>query len=173
MKALNQFVLALAPVSRGFGLFVVDMAGKAIDWRVREIRDANHKNARCQAAADQLLDEFRPAVMVIEDHRAPGSRRHSRVQELLDLFAELAIAQGVDVVRYGVREVRASLGLSPRANKHKIAVEVAKRFPALERRLPKPKRIWETEAHAMAMFQAGALALTYLGRAQRIGLGSL
>lgn len=162
MTALKHFVLALAPVSRGFGLFVVDVAGKAIDWRVREIRDTEHRNARCQAAADQLLDEFRPKVLVIEDHRAPGSRRHPRIQELLDLFAETALAQGVKVVRYGVHEVRAAFGLSVRANKHAVASEVAKRFPVLLQRLPKPKRIWETEAHAMAMFQAGALALTYL-----------
>ncbi|NOT54793.1 MAG: hypothetical protein HOP18_09335 [Deltaproteobacteria bacterium] len=162
MSALHRFVLALAPVSRGFGLFVVDVAGKAIDWRVREIRDANHRNAKCQVAADQLLDEFRPEVLVIEDHRAPGSRRHPRIQELLDLFAELGVARGLNVVRYGIRDVRVALRLHPKANKHKIAEAVAKQFPALERRLPKPKRIWETEAHAMAMFQAGALALTYL-----------
>ena len=164
----EQFVVALAPVSRGFGVFVVDAMGKAIDWRVREIRDAKHRNARCQAAADQLLDEFRPTIMVIEDHRAPGSRRHPRIQELLDLFAELGVANNISVARYATHEVRIALGLPPRANKHKIAVAVAKHFPALERRLPKPKRIWETEAHAMAMFQAGALALTHLGRAQRI-----
>ena len=78
------------------------------------------------------------------------------------MFAELGVAAGVKVIRYGVRDVRAALMLHPRANKHAIAVQVAKHFPALERRLPKPKRIWETEAHAMAMFQAGALALTYL-----------
>jgi len=169
----DHFVLALAPVSRGFGLFVIDMEGKAIDWRVREIRDAKHRNARCQAAADQLLSEFRPTTLVIEDHRAPGSRRHPRIQELLDLFAELGVGNNISVARYGLRDVRAALGLPPRANKHKIAVAVAKRFPALERRLPKPKRIWETEAHSMAMFQAGALALTHLGRAQRTELRHL
>lgn len=162
MSALKQLVLALAPVSRGFGLFVVDVAGKAIDWRVREIRDATHRNARCQAAADQLLDEFQPTTLVIEDHHAPGSRRHPRIQELLDLFAELASANGIEVVRYGIAEVRAALTLHKRANKNAIAVQVSKHFPALERRLPKPKRIWETEAHAMSIFSAAALTLTYL-----------
>jgi hypothetical protein len=164
------FVLALAPVSRGLGIFVIDTAGRPIDWRVHEVRGP-HKNARCQMAADQLLDEFRPVALVIEDHRAHGARRNGRVRELLDLIDELAAERGVTVARYGLRDVRVGLGLPPRANKDAAAAAVATRIPALAPRLPKPKRIWETEAHAMAMFSAAALALTHLDRTRRGELG--
>lgn len=168
MSAAHSFVLALAPVSRGLGVFVIDLNGRPIDWRVREVRGF-HKNARCQQVADELLDEFQPVALVIEDHRAPGSRRNRRVGELLDLIAELGAERGIDTTRYGFQDVRAAFVLPPHANKDKIAAAVAKRLPVLASRLPKPKRIWETEAHGMAMFSAAALALTHLGRAQHRG----
>ncbi|PZO50461.1 MAG: hypothetical protein DCF16_12995 [Alphaproteobacteria bacterium] len=161
-----KYVLALAPVSRGLGVFVIDTNGRPIDWRVREVR-TKHKNARCQTITDELLDEFQPIALVIEDHRALGARRSQRVGELLDLIAELGAERCLIVARYGFRDVRATLGLPPRANKDAIAAAVAERLPTLFPRVPKPKRIWETEAHSMAIFSAAALALTYLGRAQR------
>ena len=165
MSRDTSYVLALAPVSRGLGVFVIDGSGRPIDWRVREVRGF-HKNARCQHFTDELLDEFQPVALVIEDHRAKGSRRSRRVGELLDLIAELGAERGLVVVRYGFQEVRAAFGLPARANKDKVAAAVAARVPALAPRLPKPKRIWETEAHVMAIFTAAALALTHLSRAQ-------
>lgn len=168
MSAAQSFVLALAPVSRGLGVFVIDLNGRPIDWRVREVRGF-HKNARCQQAADELLDEFQPVALAIEDHRARGSRRNRRVGELLDLIAELGAERGITTTCYGFEEVRIALDLSPRANKDTIAAAVAARLPVLAPRLPKPKRIWETEAHGLAIFSAAALALTHLDRAQHRG----
>ena len=168
MSRDTSYVLALAPVSRGLGVCVLDAHGRAIDWRVREARTA-HKNARSQALADDLINEFQPTALVIEDHRAAGARRSARICELLDLIAELGGERGLDVARCGILEVRASLGLPPRANKDAIAAEVARRLPVLAPRLPRPKRIWVTEAHAMAIFTAAALALTHLGRVQHQG----
>ena len=69
MSRDTSYVLALAPVSRGLGVFVIDGSGRPIDWRVREVRGF-HKNARCQHFTDELLDEFQPVALVIEDHRA-------------------------------------------------------------------------------------------------------
>ncbi len=162
MSADTSFVLALAPVSRGLGVFVIDTTGRSIDWRVREIRGF-HKNARAQAFADELIDEFRPVALVIEDHRATGARRSHRISVLLDLIAELGAERGLQVSRHGLKDVRVHLDLAPRANKDDIAAAVAKRLPVLAPRLPKRKRIWETEAHVMAIFTAAGLALTHLG----------
>ncbi|NWG53217.1 MAG: hypothetical protein HXY28_05815 [Hydrogenophilaceae bacterium] len=166
MSRAESYVLALAPISQGMGVFVVETSGFPVDWRVREAR-SEHKNAQCLLIADELLGAYRPVALVIEDHRAPGARRGARVGELLDLLAELGTERAIAVARYGFNEVRTALGLSPRANKDGIAAAVAQRLPALAPRLPKPKRFWEPEAHAMAVFSAAALALTHL-RAQSV-----
>ena len=93
MDASKPYILALAPVSRGLGVFVIDTEQRPIDWRLREVRGA-HKNARCQVFADELIDEFRPFALIIEDYRAAGGRRSKRICELLDLIAELALERG-------------------------------------------------------------------------------
>jgi Holliday junction resolvasome RuvABC endonuclease subunit len=161
-------MLAIAPVSRGFGLVVMDSIGTPLDWRVKEIHERpKRKNARCVFEVDRLIEEHRPQVLVLEDHRAPGSKKRKRVSELLDALTELAIDSGVGVAKYGPRHVRLSLGLAPSANKDKVAAEVAKRLPALKKRVPKLRRLWDSERYAMSVFVAASLALTHHSCAQR------
>lgn len=162
MSANDTYVMAVAPVSRGFGLFVVTMKGQPIDWRVREIRNADDKNARCQASVDQLIEEFRPVALVIEDHQAPESQRRERVQELLELLASLPDDHNIKLAKFGPARMRAALDLPPRANKHKVAAALTAHFPILASLLPPPKKIWEPEVHSMAIFSAAALAFAYL-----------
>lgn len=160
--------LAIAPVSRGFGLVVIDSLGTPLDWRVKEIQEnPKRKNAQCVLEVDKLIEAHRPQVLVLENHRAPGSKKRKRVAELLDVLTELATDSGVATAVYGPREIRAALGLSPGANKDKIAAEVSKRVPILRSRVPKLRRLWESERYAMPLFMAAALALTHLCRAQR------
>lgn len=167
MSARKSCVLAIAPVSRGFGLFVLDSSDRPLDWRVKEIHaGAKQKNARCVFEVDKLIEQHRPQVLVLEDHRAPGSKKRQRISELLDALAELAINSGVGVATYGPREVRATFALPPSANKDIVAAEVAKRLPALRRRVPKVKAIWESERYPMPIFVAAAVALTHRSRAQ-------
>lgn len=168
MSRVESYVLALAPVSRGMGMFAIATNGFPIDWRVREARSA-HKNVQCLHIAEELFDAYKPVALVIEDHRAPGGRRSARIADLLDLIAELGEERGIPVERYGFGDVRRALNLPSRANKSAIAAAVAERLPALAPRLPKAKHFWEPEAHGMAMFTAAALALTHLARAQHGG----
>lgn len=161
-------ILAVAPVSRGFGLVVMDSLGVPLDWRVKEIHEKpKRKNARCVFEVNKLIEEHRPHVLVLEEHRAPGSKKRKRVAELLDTLIELATDSGVGAATYGPRDIRAALGLPAGANKDKVAAEVAKHLPVLKRRLPKLRRLWDSERYAMPVFVAGALALTHLSRAQR------
>lgn len=162
MSANDKYVMAVAPVSRGFGLFVVTMKGQPIDWRVREIRNADDRNARCQASVDQLIEEFRPVALVIENHHAPESQRRERVQELLELLASLSSDHNIKLAKFGPAHMRAALGLPPRANKHKVATALTTHFPVLASLLPPPRKIWGQEAHSMAIFSAAALAFAYL-----------
>ncbi len=161
-------ILAIAPVSRGFGLVVMDSQGAPLDWRVKEIHEKpKRKNARCVFEVNKLIEEHRPQVLVLEDQSAPGSKKRKRVAELLDALTELATDAGVGAALYGPRDIRAALSLTAGANKDKVAAEVAKRLPVLKRRLPKLRRLWDSERYAVPVFVAGALALTHLSRARR------
>jgi len=45
--------------------------------------------------------------------------------------------------------------------KHSIALAIAKRIPAFERFLPRPRKPWQSEDARMGIFDAAALALTF------------
>lgn len=168
MNRDHSVILAVAPVSRGFGLVVVSSDGTLVDWRVREIHEpTRRKNARCVFELEKLFDEHRPRVLVLDDYHARGAKKRKRIRQLLDALAELAVDSGIDVARYGPREVRAALALPPGANKDRLASAVATHAPALARRVPKPRRLWESEQYVMPIFVAFALAFTHLRCAQR------
>lgn len=160
-------ILAVAPVHRGFGYVVMSGTGTLLHWCVREVRvKAEHKNARCVFEVDKIIDVYKPTVLAIEDHHAPGAAKRERVKELLALLEEHAIDCGLGVVKYGPRAIRLSLELSPRATKIKLAAAVSARLRVLTNRTPGDKFCWEAEAYAMPIFVASALALTHLSRAQ-------
>src|SRR3989304_4743001 len=150
MKRPHNYLIAIAPVPRGFGYIVLTRRGTPVDWRVKEIKSKKHKNARCVVEADKFVEQYCAEVLVIEDCAAQGSKRRKRVKELLALLTDLAVDHGMGIVRYGPRDVRATFSLPPRANKDQVAKAVAERLPALAPRLPKIKRLWETERYVMA-----------------------
>jgi RNase H-fold protein (predicted Holliday junction resolvase) len=51
-----------------------------------------------------------------------------------------------------------------RVNKESIMQLICKWFPSLKIICPKPRRIWESQARRVLMFDAIALAITYLAR---------
>jgi hypothetical protein len=150
--------LAIAPSSRGFGYTLFLAPKELLDWGIKEIR-AN-KNARCVTQATALIERMRPSVFIVEDWLHAGCRRSGRVKALLQELAGLATANGLTVYTYSRRQVRGTFAAAGKT-KDAIAAAVADSVPALLPWLPRKRRIWESEQHSMAMFEAAALALTY------------
>ena len=150
--------LAIAPSSRGFGYALFLGPKKLLDWGVKEIRA--DKNARCVTQAAVLIGRMRPSVFIVEDWLHAGCRRSGRVKALLEELAGLATANGLTVCTYSRRQVRGTFAAAGKT-KDAIAAAVADSVPALLPWLPRKRRIWESEQHSMAMFEAAALALTH------------
>src|SRR5207249_4460129 len=79
-------VLAVDPTSRGFGFAVLEGPGRLLDWGLVHTR--TDKRARTIEGVADLLDRYRPEVLVLEE--AAGSRRAARIRALLRSVAELA-----------------------------------------------------------------------------------
>lgn len=154
-------VIAIDPVSRGFGWAVLEGPHRLIDWGVK-YSSGGHRNAWLQGLAE-LLDHFDPQLLVVEDTAASGTRRCARVQKLIARALRLATALHIRVCRVPrqkVREVFTGLGAS---TKHEVAATIAKRFPELDPRLPPLRKPWMSEDDRMSIFDALAFALTALG----------
>jgi Holliday junction resolvasome RuvABC endonuclease subunit len=155
----RPLVLAIAPVSRGFGFAVLESIRIPIDWGVKEVR--REKNAACLARAVKLLEGYAPAVLVLDDWSDRRSRRTFRVRSLLRLIAAEAEARGVRVVRHTHVDVRRVFATFGARTKDQIAGAVARMIPELIPTLPKPRKIWEPDHYAMAIFEAAALGIAY------------
>lgn len=156
----SKRVLAIDPISRGFGFAVLEGPDRLIDWGVVHV--AAKKNRGCVRRIGQLLDQYSPDILVTEDVATPGSRRGSRVRNLVEAIQTLVKDNRVAFRRISHRQVRRAFSKSGAATKHQIATIIADRFPELRSRLPRPRKCYESADDRMAIFDAVALGLTSL-----------
>ena len=83
--------LAVYPFSRGFAFVFFEAPDSPFEWGVKEIRE-KHKNSRTFDAIKNLIDRYRPEVLVIEDTTDGGFRRTSRIRKLYRMLTHATLA---------------------------------------------------------------------------------
>jgi hypothetical protein len=151
-------IIAIAPTSRGFGFAVFGAPARLLDWGVKEAR--SDKNRLATQKVGRMIRDIKPAVVVIENWVHASCRRSARVRTLLVDVAVLASKSGSTAMVYSRHHVRQAFGKSGKS-KDAIAAAIAAQLPALRPWLPPKRRIWESEHHSMAIFEAAALAMTH------------
>lgn len=155
-------VLAIDPTPRGFGFIVLEGPRTVVDWGVRSGRAVSiQREQQLLSRIGDLLRQYRPRIVILENGDAPGSRRCGRVKLLIESAANLAVWEGVAVRRVAVSNVRKAFSSFGARTKHEIARVVAMQLPEIAAWLPKPRSLWTGEDYRMAVFDAAALALTY------------
>ncbi len=98
---------------------------------------------------------MRPTVVVTQSltHRC---RKGTTARAAIELIAKVAANEEV----YDIAVTR------PKnyANKFDEANALAERFPELRPRVPKPRRLWDSEPRSTTIFEALALALVVIDR---------
>jgi hypothetical protein len=158
-------VLAVDPSTRGLGFAILEGPNQLIDWGVKQAE--GDKNGECLRMVKELIDQYRPHVLVLENVSGKDSRRRTRVRELLQAIRETARQLGVKVMAETPERVRAAF--TPK--KDTIAAALAGRFPELASRLPKPRTLTMPEHSAMPVFDATAFAMTFFHFRNRKRLG--
>ena len=133
-------IFAVDPTTKGFGYAVLETPFRLVDWGLAHV--VGEKESGALARFEELLDQFRPDVVVLEDSSAPGSRRRPRVQKLLGKLQETARERGVAVhaiPRLAVIECFSSL--DKRATKYSITEHLAETFPELAEKMPKRRKL--------------------------------
>jgi Holliday junction resolvasome RuvABC endonuclease subunit len=152
-------ILAIDPSTRRFGYAVLEGPSQLIDWGVKETK--NDKKRRSLKLIDELVNDYQPYAMVVEDYAGKGSRRCDRVTGLIDEIRELALKRKVKVKSFSRTEIKKAFAESGATTKQEIAIAIAKRFPELAPRLPRFRKPWMSEDYRMSIFDAVALALTF------------
>jgi len=156
----HGIIIAIAPTSRGFGFAVFGAPARLLDWGVKEAR--SDKNRLATRKICRMIRDIKPAVVIIENWVHASCRRSTRVRTLLLDVAVLASKSGSTAMVYSRHHVRQAFGKSGKS-KDTIASAIAAQLPALRPWLPPKRRIWESEHHSMAIFEAAALALVHYG----------
>ena len=84
----GEFVLCIYPSAKGFGFAVFEGSRSLVDWGVKGVH-GERKNAQSLRKMRELLAFYRPDVLITE-HKGAGSRRGSRIRQLIDAIIALA-----------------------------------------------------------------------------------
>ena len=155
----HKLVLAIDPTTRGFGFAIFEGPQKPIDWGVKDIR--RNKDKMCLLKVKELIDFYRPDVIVLEDFTGKGSRRCKRIQKLIIEIGKLALNNKIRVKSFSQAKIKLFFSRFDAKTKYQIASKIAKWLPVFENRLPPIRKPWMSEDYRMAIFDAVSLALTY------------
>jgi hypothetical protein len=155
------------PTVRGFGFAVMEAPDWLIDWGLKHVRrEKNHGSLR---KVGDLIDRYEPDVVVLEDTGASRSRRSQRVRRLIEDVEALAGKRGIEVRKFSPTRVQKFFLPLGGITRHEIAEALARRFPELEPKLPRLRRLWMTEDLRLRIFGAAALAFLCLRTRHRRG----
>jgi hypothetical protein len=156
--AHKGLVLAVHPTSRGFGWVLFESPLSAVDWGIASAKPG--RNVRLVARFERLLKRYEPAVLVLEEFEGRHGRV-DRIQRLCRQFMHAAAWQGLETPVYRrsvIRTVFARVGASTR---YEIARAVSHHIDVFGHRMPKKRKVWESEDARQSLFDAAALAMTY------------
>ena len=89
-------VLAIDPITRGFGFAVLDDPEHLIDWGLRGTsRAIRVREEWCLRRITDLIETYGPDRIVVEDCLDSRSRRGRRSQSLIERIVALAARRGV------------------------------------------------------------------------------
>jgi hypothetical protein len=165
-------VLAIDPLTRGFGFAVLESSDRLVDWGLKGTNaHSRDRNTWCLQQLVNLIDLYQPELLLVEDSSAHGSRRGDRAGRLIQMARNAALKRGIKVRAIPRTKLGHSLVRDGTVTKYKIALAIAGRFPELAQRLPPIRKPWMSEDARMGIFDAVALALAFYARA-RIQVGA-
>jgi hypothetical protein len=158
-------VLAIDPITRGFGFAVLEGPDCLVDWGVKGTnRYSRDRNGWCLRQLADLIALYQPELLLVEDSSANGSRRSERVDRLIQMARDAALERGVKVRAIPRTKLGRAFVHDSQATKYRMALAIAGRFPELARRLPPIRKPWMSEDTRMGIFDAVALALAFYAR---------
>lgn len=153
-------ILAVAPVSRGFGYVVMEGPGQLRSFGNKTI--LQNKNVRTLIWVERFIRRFQPDVLVLPEVNTADTHRAKRIKQLHKRIVALAEAQRLRVKLIAITKVRERLLGQNKGNKQSMAETLAGLFPTdLAPRLPPKRKVWESEDPRMDIFDAVGLAVAF------------
>lgn len=156
MRGDSDIIVALYPHARGFAFVVLEGPFSPIDWGMSDVRVAR-RTEQCLRRLNLLIDHYRPEILVIRD-----MARAESAAELFTAIKQQADGRGVRTVKVSRKQIRRVFAHLAPLSRYAIAKTIAQDMPVFAPLLPPARRIWNGEDRRMGLFDAAALAVTYL-----------
>jgi hypothetical protein len=157
-------ILAIDPITRGFGFAVLDGPQLLVDWGLRGTKPSPNPMQRSLREIIKLLEVYSPDRVVVEDYLGARSRRGKRGRQLIERIMALAGERRVPTHRISRAGLHRAFAADNACTKYTIALATVRRFPELAIRLPPIRKPWMSESTQMGVFDAVALALAFYAR---------
>ncbi len=155
-------VLSIYPINQGFAFVMHDGPTKLIDWGIKHIvASFAERNAKSLVRIEEIIDQYQPDTIVVEDFKEHGCRRSPRIRRLYNSIIYAAFTQGIDISRVKHTELKKCYALVGARAKYEIAQAVARQYSEFSHRLPRKRRAWEAQQPEMSLFIAAALSTAY------------
>lgn len=111
-----------------------------------------------RALLQEVLRDFRPKMLIVEENSIGGSRARSRLHAVVSEVSRTGRREGLEVIATAASTVKKLVAANGRATKEEVARAVARRYPELRAYLRQTAK-WRTRYHGN-MFDAVALGLS-------------
>ena len=155
-------VLAVFPSRNGFGFAIFRGPWTVLGYGTRGFKAGKNKNTHSLEKVAELIEIYRPDVVVLEDYRGEGSRRYERTEHLIRDIGGLARRKRISTSSYSRSMIRQCFSEFGAWTKQEIAEAIGDALPEFKLLVPRPLKIWEKEHARMQVFDAISLIFTYL-----------
>jgi crossover junction endodeoxyribonuclease RuvC len=160
IKKPKPRILAIDPGTRHIGVAVLQGSDLVyhgvLTMPHRRSLEATRRNTR--VLLRQLLSDFRPTVLAVEENSIGSSRSRSLLHAVVSETRRIGRRERVHVVTKTASTVKKAVTGNGRASKEEVARAVARSYPELKAYLRQTAK-WRARYHGN-MFDAVALGLT-------------
>jgi Holliday junction resolvasome RuvABC endonuclease subunit len=157
--------LGIFPSTEGFGWIVFDGPLSPVRWSVSAIattrRKAHEKNARCLERIEEIVKQWTPPVIVLEQFEGGRTRRAERIKKLCRSVVALAAVNGIEVKIISRKQIESCFTSAPARTRYQVATIVASYIKEIAVRLPEKRKFWKSENSEMALFNAAVLLIVH------------
>lgn len=154
-RTTHTRVIAIDPYAQGFGFVILDGPDNLIDWGLKATMD--DKRTRSLKRVQELIEHYRPDMLVTEDHTHESCWRRPRIRGLIQDILLLSDSYGLRTMSLSRQEVKDVFAEENATTKDQIAKAVTKQFPELTPYLPPERKPWASEVAGMSIFDAAAM----------------
>lgn len=162
-RSARARLLAFEIRSSRMGFVVLEGPTKLLDWGVRRFgAKEGPLRQTVSSRIEGLLRTRHPDLVVVRDRTYYTAAANKRFATIISSVRAVTKRHSSKFKLLIARRVRRHFALAGFLTKHEIAAELSRQFVELSWKLPSRRKAYESEAHAMVIFDAAATGVAFI-----------